>query len=105
MMVQADVLEGSQYGLQVRIARVFARIPACGRRRRHARGLWLPEFFPVVRYQCLKYSTRRIVGGISAVRSIRRPNRNARIVSFIADPGNIVASYTATLMRIDGKNR
>ena len=47
----------------------------------------------VDRRQCLKYSTRRIVGGISAVRSIRSPNRNARIVSFIAESGSIVAAH------------
>ena len=46
---------------------------------------------------------RRIIGGISAVSSIRRPYRNARIVSFIADPGNIISAYPGTLMRTDKK--
>jgi hypothetical protein len=64
-----------------------------------------PDDLLMVRHQCLKYSTRRIVGGISAVSSIRIPNRNARIVSFIADPGNIVAPHSAIWMQTDEKNR
>ena len=75
---------------------VFAGMPACNRGKDHA-----PQFIseqatgnlPRVGYQCFKYSIRRIVGGISADSSIRRPNRNARIVSFIAESGSIVAAH------------